>query len=59
MHAYVLITNHVHLLMTPTAAGQITRVMQSLGQRYVRYVNDRDRPPHRNPVGRPLQIITG
>ena len=33
-------TNHVHLLMTPTAPGQVTRVMQSLGRRYVRYVND-------------------
>ena len=30
VHAYVLMTNHVHLLMTPTAAGQITRVMQSV-----------------------------
>ena len=34
-------TNHVHLLMTPDEAGQIARVMQSLGRRYVRYVNDR------------------
>lgn len=41
VHAYVLMTNHVHLLMTPTAAGQIARVMQALGRRYVRYVNDR------------------
>lgn len=40
VHAYVLMTNHVHLLMTPTASGQIARVMQSLGRRYVRYVND-------------------
>lgn len=43
VHAYVLMTNHVHLLMTPTATGQISRVMQSLGRRYVRYVNDRYR----------------
>jgi putative transposase len=34
-------TNHVHLLMTPSAAGQIGHLMQSLGRRYVRYVNDR------------------
>jgi putative transposase len=40
LHAYVLMTNHVHLLMTPTQAGQIAHVMQSLGRRYVRYVND-------------------
>jgi putative transposase len=43
LHAYVLMTNHVHLLMTPAAPGQIARVMQSLGRRYVRYVNDRYR----------------
>jgi putative transposase len=42
VHAYVLMTNHVHLLMTPGAAGRIGRTMQALGRRYVRYVNDRD-----------------
>lgn len=31
VHAYVLMTNHVHLLMTPTAARQISHVVQSLG----------------------------
>ena len=41
VHAYVLMTNHVHVLMTPCEAGQIAHVMQSLGRRYVRYVNDR------------------
>lgn len=41
VHAYVLMTNHVHLLMTPAESGQIARVMQALGRRYVRYVNDR------------------
>ena len=41
VHAYVLMTNHVHLLITPTATGQISRLMQSLGRRYVRYINDR------------------
>lgn len=40
LHAYVLMTNHVHLLVTPAAAGAISRVMQSLGRRYVRYIND-------------------
>ena len=43
VHANVLMTNHVHLLMTPAASGQIARVMQSLGRRYVRYINDRYR----------------
>lgn len=41
VHAYVLMTNHVHLLVTPDAKGQVSRMMQSLGRRYVRYVNDR------------------
>jgi len=39
VHAYVLMTNHVHLLMTPEREGGISRVMQSLGRRYVQYVN--------------------
>ena len=41
VHAYVLMTNHVHLLVTPEAKGQVSRMMQSLGRRYVRYFNDR------------------
>jgi putative transposase len=41
VHAYLLMTNHVHLLMTPTARGQIAKVMQALGRKYVRYVNNR------------------
>ena len=43
VHAYALMTNHVHLLVTPTTGGAIGRVMQSLGRRYVRYINDRYR----------------
>ena len=43
LHAYVLMTNHVHLLVTPLASGQVARMMQSLGRGYVRYVNDRYR----------------
>ena len=39
LHAYVLITNHVHLLMTPENANGVSRVMQSLGRRYVQYIN--------------------
>ena len=41
MHAYVLMTNHVHILMTPLAPGAVARVMKSLGRRYVPYINDR------------------
>ena len=40
IHAYVLMTNHVHLLVTPKAAESLPRTMQSLGRRYVRRVND-------------------
>ena len=39
VHAYVLMTNHVHLLVTGTGVGAIGQIMQSLGRRYVRYVN--------------------
>ena len=43
LHAYVLMTNHVHLLMTPERSDGISRVMQPLGRRYVQYVNGRKR----------------
>lgn len=39
IHAYVLMTNHVHLLVTPTTAGAVGRMMQALGRRYVSYFN--------------------
>jgi putative transposase len=39
IHAYVLMTNHVHLLVTPKTAESLPRAMQSLGRRYVRYIN--------------------
>jgi putative transposase len=39
VHAYVLMTNHVHLLVTPTVVGAVSRLMQSVGSRYVWYVN--------------------
>jgi putative transposase len=39
IHAYVLMTNHVHLLLTPQTAESLPRMMQSLGRRYVRYLN--------------------
>jgi len=39
IHAYALMTNHVHLLLTPTAHGSPAKLMQSLGRRYVQYIN--------------------
>lgn len=41
IHAYVLMTNHVHLLVTPESPGGVSRFMQALGRRYVRWFNDR------------------
>lgn len=39
IHAYCLMTNHVHLLATPRAANACALLMKNLGQRYVQYVN--------------------
>ncbi|MDZ7851973.1 MAG: transposase [Halomonas sp.] len=42
VHAYVLMTNHVHLLATPCDDPQgISYMMKSLGQRYAQYFNNR------------------
>lgn len=40
IHAYVLMVNHFHLLVTPEAADSLPRMMQAVGRRYVRYFND-------------------
>jgi putative transposase len=39
LHAYVLMTNHVHLLLTPRKAEAVPRLVMSLGRRYVQYSN--------------------
>ncbi|WP_295544370.1 transposase [uncultured Thiohalocapsa sp.] len=39
VHAYVLMTNHLHLLMTADKAEGITTVMKRTGQRYVQRIN--------------------
>jgi putative transposase len=39
IHAYVLMSNHFHLLATPDDPNGIPRTMQSVGRRYVRYFN--------------------
>lgn len=41
VHAYVLLDNHAHLLLTPSDAAGLTQTMQALGRAYVRYFNDR------------------
>ncbi|TFW30840.1 transposase [Duganella callida] len=39
IHAYVLMSNHVHLLLTPATARAASAMMKSLAQRYTQYVN--------------------
>jgi hypothetical protein len=43
VHAYVLMTNHVHLLATPRTVGAVSRMMQMLGRCYVGCFNARYR----------------
>ncbi len=40
IHAYVLMSNHFHLLATPQTPDGLPQMMQALGRRYVRYFND-------------------
>ena len=39
VHAYVLMTNHVHLLVSPTSEDGLPRAMQSVGRRYAQFIN--------------------
>ena len=41
VHAYCLMTNHVHILVTPAREGSCTAMMRDLGRRYVPYFNAR------------------
>lgn len=41
LHAYVLMSNHFHLLLTPGTDDGLPQMMQAIGRRYVRYFNDR------------------
>jgi putative transposase len=41
LHAYVLMSNHFHLLVTPESIDSLPRMMQAVGRRYVRHFNDR------------------
>lgn len=43
VHAYVLMTNHVHLLVKPSTVGAVSRMMQCIGRRYVGAFNARYR----------------
>jgi putative transposase len=37
IHAFVLMANHVHLLVAPSAVNACANMMQSLGRKYVQY----------------------
>jgi len=39
IHAFTLMTNHVHLLLTPKQKYSAGELMKRLGQRYVQYIN--------------------
>lgn len=39
IHAYVLMPNHTHILVTPTSDKSISKVLQSLGRCYAQYYN--------------------
>ena len=39
VHAYVLMDNHFHLLLTPETAEGLPQMMQAVGRAYVRYFN--------------------
>ena len=41
IHAYVMMTNHVHLLVTPAQAGGVASMIQIVGRQYVQYFNRR------------------
>lgn len=41
VHAFVLMTNHVHLIATPSTADALALVIQGLGRQYVRQFNRR------------------
>jgi len=43
LHAYVLMTNHVHLLVTPGEPEGVSKMMQAIGRRYVGCFNARYR----------------
>lgn len=41
VHSYVLMTNHIHLLATPSSPRGLPTLMQAVGRRYVQYFNKR------------------
>jgi putative transposase len=42
LHAYVLMPDHIHLLLTPLKPNSASKMMQSIGRRYVQYFNHKN-----------------
>src|SRR5438105_563827 len=59
LHAYCLMTNHVHLLLTPRDAQGCATLMRDLGQRYVQYFNCRHASTGTLWEGRPVPLVLG
>lgn len=51
IHGYVLMTNHVHLLLTPETPEGPAKLMQSVGRRYVQYFIRRTQSRRGRPAG--------
>lgn len=45
VHSWCLMTNHVHLLLTPSVPGSLSRLMQNLNRLYVQRINRRFSAP--------------
>jgi REP element-mobilizing transposase RayT len=58
LHAYVLMSNHVHLLLTPTERGAVSRLMHTFSRNYVGLFDGAARA-HRDAMGRALQGVPG
>jgi putative transposase len=43
LHAYVLMSNHIHLLLSPNHTDGISRMTRTVGSRYAQYVNKKYR----------------
>lgn len=41
VHAYAVMPNHFHLLVTPSTRNGVSKMMQAVGRRYVQYFNRR------------------
>lgn len=66
VHAYVLMPNHLHVLVTPPSADALARAVQSLGRRYVAAFNHRHARTgtlwegryRAHPVGGPAEVLS-